>query len=108
MPWPCSNRDVIYQIKQTNKLDEFKVILDIKSVQNDSLLSKDFIRAYIYKSQIILSSEENNNGTVISTETFFDPRGSIPKWIVNLFQRKQSLKLARGLIKELKLKRKIQ
>ena len=105
VPWPCKNRDLIYEVDMKINEDFSQVIVHFQSVDNDEVINPENIRALIYPSEFIFStSPENKNHSFIKTETFVDPRGDIPKWIVNLFQKSQSVKLARKLIKQLEKK----
>ena len=46
--------------------------------------------------------DPNLKETLLETVSFTDPRGHIPTWVVNLFQKKEALTLAQSLIRQLK------
>lgn len=104
VPWPCQNRDLIYEVELKINEDFTYAEATFRSVDNDKIINKDNIRALIYPSRFIFKWDKEKQKSLIKTESFVDPQGAIPKWIVNHFQKKQSVKLAQKLIKQLEKK----
>jgi hypothetical protein len=104
LPWPCSDRDLIIELKVNVNSNIDIVNVRFQSVRNDFIKNKDYIRAALYDSKIVLRKAERGSVTMLEIESFVDPKGSIPKWIVNHFQMVQSKKAAKSLIKQLNKK----
>jgi len=104
VPWPCQNRDIVFQIDMKFNANFSKVTIGLKSVQNDLILNKNNIRALIYPSTFLVTLNNHSQQTLVQSQSFVDPRGSIPRWIVNLFQKTQTIKIAQSLQKRLEEK----
>ncbi len=46
------------------------------------------VRAWVEHSAMTIAAEDGGRKTSLAIEALIDPRGDIPKWLVNLFQRK--------------------
>jgi hypothetical protein len=64
-----------------------KVILKMHSVTDPLAPPTDFVRGEIMESYFIMTSIDHGTKTHISVEVHADPKGSIAKWIVNMFQK---------------------
>ena len=101
VPWPCRNRDIIFELSLDINDDFSKAVFHLKSVLNDTVYKKSNIRAIVYESKMIITYNQQTKKSFIQSESFVDPKGSIPKWIVNLFQKSQTIKIAKALTKQL-------
>jgi START domain len=64
-----------------------KVILKMHSVTDVLAPPTDFVRGEIMESYFVMTSLDHGTKTHISVEVHADPKGSIAKWIVNMFQK---------------------
>jgi hypothetical protein len=59
----------------------------MKSTTDPLAPPTDYVRGEIMQSYFILTSLEHGTKTHISVEVHADPKGSVAKWIVNMFQK---------------------
>jgi len=99
-PWPVSDRDFVYQTKVLLHPQEKAVEILIESVgHKDAPPTKGVVRGHLYQSRYYLKSLENNSKTFLEVEISADPKGSIPKWVVNLFQSRWPVSTVNGIRK---------
>lgn len=101
MPWPLKDRDAIVRILTTVDQTMTRVTLKIQSDLNEKIMNKINIRAQVYPSVVEIYYFPETNETMMEIETFVDPKGSIPKWIVNFFQKIEAKRMARQMKKQL-------
>jgi hypothetical protein len=56
-----------------------------------------YVRGRLIKSRYVLTQEEGGAKTKIVVEIHLDPMGSVPKWIVNLFQKSWPYRTLSGI-----------
>ena len=101
VPWPFSNRDVLVKI-ETQVIDSIdNVRLYAQSVQNDRIIKKSAVRAIVHPSDLIIIWDPVKKESLLETISFTDPKGYIPSWIVNLFQKGEAIQLTKSLSKQL-------
>ncbi len=87
-PWPVSDRDFVFN--STAEIDEEKdvVKMHLRSVA-DPLMPprKGVVRAELHKSLYTLTRLEKGK-TRVSVEFHGDPKGWVPAWVFNIFQRR--------------------
>lgn len=102
VPWPLKDRDFVFHA--AIKLDRQKqqVVVNVKSTE-DPLKPEDSccVRGEISHSTYHLTSIDGGKKTHIVIEIVVDPRGGIPNWIVNLFQKSWPRKTLLGVAKQL-------
>lgn len=102
VPWPFHNRDVLVKI-ETQVIDSInQVRLLAQSIDNERVIKEGIVRAIVHPSDLILIYDPKKKETLLETVSFTDPRGYIPAWLVNLFQKGEAKSLAEGLRKQLK------
>lgn len=85
LPWPVTDRDMVVHHKLSISDDRKSLVLNFKSVDHpDKPLSKDFVRAVITQGQLLFTPKGNK--TFVRLTIQVDPKGSIPKFVVNLVQ----------------------
>ncbi|HXH74104.1 MAG TPA: START domain-containing protein [Bacteriovoracaceae bacterium] len=99
-PWPVSDRDFVYEAKvSVNKPDQSVEIL-IKSVEHKDAPPVDgVVRGELQLSRYFLRSVEDGTKTYIEVEILADPKGSLPKWVVNIFQAEWPVNTVNGIRK---------
>lgn len=99
-PWPLQNRDFLFKAKITPESNWKKLTIDLQSVQDELMPKKSgVVRGEIHSSKFVLE-EVAPNRTKISLEIHADPKGLIPKWIANLFQKQWPYQTLQNMRKE--------
>lgn len=86
-PFFLANRDFVYKGKITVNDDKTVLKVDLKSVID----SKAPVRKGIVRGELIFANytveKIMENKVKLTVTVLVDPKGSIPKWVVNLFQK---------------------
>lgn len=100
-PWPLKNRDFVYRVKSEAKPETREIIIRYESVE-DPLRPEnpDHVRAHIQETAFVLMPAEDGKKTLIKADAHADPRGSIPKWIVNIFQKRMPRESIEGMMRQ--------
>ena len=87
-PWPLSDRDFIYkaEFKYFPKVETFVLNLQ-NTTHKDMPPRKGVVRGKIIDSNYYISKTDKLNVTKMAVEILVDPMGSVPKWLVNIFQK---------------------
>ncbi len=83
LPWPLKNRDFVFHAGVFRDKDGV-VHLTVKSVKEPQVPDSSAVRGEIDGEYRITPLEKNK--CRLEVEVLTDPKGAIPKWIVNLFQ----------------------
>lgn len=86
-PWPLKDRDFVFEAKAEFDLPKKQVAFRMKSVEDPLMPEKNCVRGELKNSVYLLTSLNEGKSTKVYVEIQADPKGSIPKWIVNLFQK---------------------
>ncbi len=87
-PWPLSDRDFIYkaEFKYFPKAETF--VLNLQNTEHKAMpLRKGVVRGKIIESNYFISKTDKPGVTKMAVEILVDPMGSVPKWLVNIFQK---------------------
>ena len=102
-PWPLKDRDLVYRAIMETDVAARKITLKIASIDEPSCPETDkCVRAHLYSGTFVFTPVENGTKTRMEAEGHTDPRGSIPKWIVNLYQKRIPRQSIEGLMKQVK------
>jgi hypothetical protein len=90
-PFILKDRDFISKVK----MDYDKMKKQISFVYENAdpsqapedLRSTNYVRGYLNGTLFHLTSTNNDTKTFVEGEVYGDPKGSVPKWIVNMFQK---------------------
>lgn len=85
LPWPISDRDFI--VKSVINIDHSKkrFALQLKSIDHQDAPETVGVRGELLNSLYQLTAI-NNESTLVEMEIHSDPKGLLPKWLVNLIQ----------------------
>src|SRR5262249_16756273 len=100
-PWPVKDRDFVFRATVTMDRPKKQLLVHMQSVK-DSLMpetSKN-VSGEISEGNDVLTSIDNGTKTNLMVEIHADPKGSIPKWIVNLFQKSWPAHTLEGIQKQ--------
>jgi hypothetical protein len=86
-PFVLADRDFVFKTKLTLDPAKKKVLLNYHSVTDSAAPKTDYIRGVFVYGNFVLTSRDHGKKTHVSAEVLCDPKGSVAKWIVNLFQK---------------------
>ncbi len=92
-----ADRDFVTDAKAEFDPGNKRVTVRIHSVADAGAPPTSYVRGEIRHSSFVLTSIEGGQKTLVVTEVHADPKGSIPMWVVNLFQKDWPLKTVRNL-----------
>jgi hypothetical protein len=100
LPWPVSDRDFVIDARLVVDPIGKTAIYDIHSVE-DPLAppNKCCVRGQVHYNRVELKGLDGVR-TEVSAEAHVDPKGSIPKWIVNRIQKSFPKKSIEGMLKQ--------
>lgn len=79
-----------------------RVEIRVKSVVADDIMPPGrYVRGDVHDSAFVLTTEPDGSTRVVA-EIHADPKGSIPTWVVNLFQKGWAVKTIRSLREQVK------
>lgn len=102
-PWPVKDRDVVYRVRYQYDLARSLVAMRVESVEDSFRpVDDDHVRAVIHNGDVELVAVDGGKRVRATVELHADPRGSIPKWIVDIVQKRAPKKSLFNLMRELK------
>ncbi len=99
-PFVVKDRDFVIQGHADFDKAQKKVTLSFHSISDPEVPETGYIRGQIYESSYILKPTADGKGTFIQHILHVDPKGSIAKWIVNMFQKGFPRKTFEGIRKQ--------
>ncbi len=84
LPWPLKNRDFVFRGKVYRDL-QGKVHLEVKSEDHPNAPPSAGVRGETYGEYIITPLGKDK--CKLEIEIFSDPKGKIPKWLINYIQK---------------------
>jgi hypothetical protein len=104
-PWPVQDRDFVYRVSVDVKREpQPQLAVHIKSVEEPSVPPRDgVVRAQLMSSRYLFTALDATH-TRAAVEIHADPKGDLPKWLVNLVQQNWPkttlIRLARQVAKD--------
>ncbi len=86
LPWPVDDRDYIIHSKLVIDNEANQVTVAMRSTTSDKAPPTIGVRAELTHSSFTLVPKPGRK-TEVTVEIQTDPKGSLPKWVVNLIQR---------------------
>ncbi len=104
-PWPLQDRDFVIHSKITFKADpEPTLTVKMNSADNEKKPPlSGVVRGALIDSVFVLRYLDEKR-TFFTCEIHADPKGAIPKWVVNLFQKSWPMDTISGLKRQLQKK----
>jgi hypothetical protein len=85
-PWPLSDRDFVYRAKGSVNEKDKTIEIAIESLEDPRVPKvKDAVRGHLYSSRYFVRYLGPDK-TYLEVEMLADPKGALPKWVVNMFQ----------------------
>lgn len=102
-PWPVSDRDFVVESKLTVDREKRTAVIEVHSVEEPGLPPSDCcVRGQMHRNLIRLAGSPDGTKTEVDAEAHVDPKGSIPKWMVNVVQKTFPQKSLKGLLRQVK------
>lgn len=87
MPLILKDREFITAVKIELDKSKQKAFFTMKSINHLLAPKTKYIRGEVVESSFMLESRNEGKSTFVTGILHADPKGSIPKWVVNLFQK---------------------
>jgi hypothetical protein len=87
VPFPLSNRDFVVETRVEVDAAKKQLLLKAHSVVDPSAPVTGLVRGEVLASTFTLTALDHGQRTRVVAEVHTDPKGSIPKWMVNLTQK---------------------
>lgn len=99
LPWPFTDREMVLNNRLVVHKKTNNMVVEIFSVEDEKAKRrKKSIRAQVYLGQTWIKAI-NEKQTEVEVVILIDPKGKIPKWLVNLLQKNMPYKLLKGIEK---------
>lgn len=86
-PFVLADRDFVFDVKIQILSDKKQVLLAYHSVNDPAAPKTDYVRGQFLYGKFVLTPLNHGKHTRVLAELLADPKGSVPKWIVNIFQK---------------------
>lgn len=96
-PWPLSDRDFVYKAKINFNKNKTFAKIRLSSVTDKKMPKKSGIVRGELKESMYTLTQLKNGKTRLTVEILADPKGMLPKWLVNIIQKKWPLKTINGI-----------
>ena len=100
MPFLIKDRDFVSISKMSFNLSKKEMVFHYQPSDDPSAPHTDYIRGELIDTTFILSSIDNDTRTRVDAEFLCDPKGWIPKWLVNFYLKAWPKTTFRNLRKE--------
>ncbi len=87
LPFFIRDRDFVSRIRVSFDQSRKEMVFRFQPSDDPSAPPTDYIRGEVINATFILSTVENDEKTRVDVEFLCDPKGLIPKWLVNYFLR---------------------
>jgi hypothetical protein len=100
LPFFIKDRDFVSEIKMSFDPSKKEMVFHYQPSDEPSAPHTNYIRGDLINATFILSSIDNDEKTMVDAEFLCDPKGWIPKWLVNFFLNDWPKTTFRNLRKE--------
>ncbi|MGM0376197.1 MAG: START domain-containing protein [Bacteroidota bacterium] len=100
MPWPVKNREMVMEMSVTK--DQDGIYLESNDLPEALPENRDAIRMEDFKEKWSIEKGANPDESQITVTGWVDPGGSIPAWVVDLFNANTPFRFISGILKELR------
>lgn len=96
-----NDRDFVFRAKVDFDREKKRAFFRMRSVEDELMPEQNgIVRGFLHESVYILSSFDEGRKTHVVVEIHVDPKGSVPKWLVNLFQKSWPKRTLDGIRKQ--------
>lgn len=100
LPWPLKNRDFVFRGKVYRDI-QGRVHLEVQSEDNPKAPPTAGVRGETSGEYII--TPMGNNKCKLEVEIFSDPKGKIPKWLINFIQKDWPYETISSIVKQMEM-----
>jgi hypothetical protein len=86
-PFPLSDREFVTDVVLEVDAAAKKLTIKLRSVGDPAAPRTDYVRGQLTDSSWVLTSIDGGARTHVAAEIHADPKGNVPAWIVNMFQK---------------------
>jgi hypothetical protein len=97
MPGPITDRELVTNVTLTLDPNAKTMTVRMRSIQDPAAPQTKFVRAELKDSVFVLRPIDGGKRTHVVAEIHCDPKGDVPAWMVNLFQRNWGYKTITSL-----------
>jgi len=102
MPWPVHDREFVTHVALTSDLPTRSATIRSEPATEQGVAPRPKIIRGTLASFYLLKAVDGGKRCELSIELHSDPKGAIPAWVVNLFQKDWALETMRGIRKQVK------
>ncbi len=101
LPWPLKDRDFVYKVKVSFDTSSLSAKLHFESVEDPSRpIEPTRIRAHVYYGNFTLTAIDGGRRVRVDADAHADPKGWVPAWAVNIYQKRLPRESIEGLMKQ--------
>lgn len=100
-PIIIKDRDFVTRVRLDYNKDEAKMIFEYQSVEDESAPKTRYVRGHVISASYVLRAIDATR-TYLVGELSGDPKGSLPSWIVNYYQRDWPIETIQNLRAQVK------
>jgi hypothetical protein len=86
-PIVMKDRDFVSHVRIKHDPENDRMTMSLNSIEDPLAPPTKYVRGELIKSEFVLEAIDGGKRTRVSGEIHCDPKGSVPKWIVNFFQK---------------------
>lgn len=101
-PFVIKDRDFVSKVKINIEPGGKKMTFVSNGVVDPMMPEREAVRGQVIRSVYTLESKDNDTKTHVIGEILADPKGSVPSWIVNLFQVDWPINSLKAMRKQVK------
>lgn len=87
LPFPLSDRDFVVESRSRIDHSRRQFSLTLKSRQHPAAPPTIGVRGMVYSGLYRLTAVDGGRRTLVEVEVHSDPRGTLPRWLINMVQR---------------------
>jgi hypothetical protein len=102
MPWPVHDREFLTDVQLSGDATTQTAVIKSQPATDWSVPPRPKIIRGVLQSYYVLQAIDGGKRTLLQIELHSDPKGAIPAWVVNLFQKDWARETIRGIRKQVK------
>ena len=101
-PFIIKDREFLTEVKMKVSQDKKSITLENHDIEDPAFPKDKYVRGKLSGSSFEVAELDGGRRTRFHAEIHCDPKGSMPKWVVNLFQKGWPIDTFNNLKKQLK------
>jgi hypothetical protein len=99
-PPTLTDREFVADVKLTIDPSKQSLRIDMRSVDDPAAPSTSYVRGFLSESSFRLQANPDGKTTHVVAEIHADPKGNLPGWVVNFFQKNWGFRTLQSLRKQ--------